>query len=60
VQPQLSETHDVIAPDLLGHGESAKPMGDYSLGAYAGGLRDLRPRSHEDWSLGCARPEEER
>jgi pimeloyl-ACP methyl ester carboxylesterase len=31
----------VIAPDLLGHGESAKPMGDYSLGAHASGLRDL-------------------
>ena len=31
----------VIAPDLLGHGESAKPRGDYSLGAYASGLRDL-------------------
>jgi pimeloyl-ACP methyl ester carboxylesterase len=41
VQPQLCETHDVIAPDLLGHGESAKPMGDYSLGAYASGLRDF-------------------
>ena len=31
----------MIAPDLLGHGESAKPLGDYSLGAYASGLRDL-------------------
>jgi pimeloyl-ACP methyl ester carboxylesterase len=31
----------VIAPDLLGHGRSAKPRGDYSLGAYATGLRDL-------------------
>jgi pimeloyl-ACP methyl ester carboxylesterase len=32
----------VIAPDLLGHGQSAKPRdGDYSLGAYASGLRDL-------------------
>ena len=31
----------MIAPDLLGHGESAKPMGDYSLGAHASGLRDL-------------------
>lgn len=30
-----------IAPDLLGHGESAKPRGDYSLGAYASGVRDL-------------------
>jgi pimeloyl-ACP methyl ester carboxylesterase len=41
VQPTLARTHDVIAPDLLGHGESAKPMGDYSLGAFASGLRDL-------------------
>ncbi len=30
-----------MAPDLLGHGESAKPRGDYSLGAYASGIRDL-------------------
>jgi pimeloyl-ACP methyl ester carboxylesterase len=41
VMPHLARTHDVIAPDLLGHGESAKPMGDYSLGAHASGLRDL-------------------
>jgi pimeloyl-ACP methyl ester carboxylesterase len=31
----------VVAPDLLGHGESAKPRGDYSLGAHANGIRDL-------------------
>jgi pimeloyl-ACP methyl ester carboxylesterase len=31
----------VIAPDLLGHGRSAKPRGDYSLGGYANGIRDL-------------------
>lgn len=37
----LVERYTVLAPDLLGHGESAKPMGDYSLGAFASGLRDL-------------------
>ncbi len=37
----LAERYTVVAPDLLGHGESAKPRGDYSLGAYASGLRDL-------------------
>jgi pimeloyl-ACP methyl ester carboxylesterase len=38
---QLAERYTVVAPDLLGHGESAKPRGDYSLGAYASGVRDL-------------------
>src|ERR687885_2754163 len=37
----LAERYTVVAPDLLGHGESAKPRGDYSLGAYASGIRDL-------------------
>ena len=37
----LAERYTVVAPDLLGHGLSAKPRGDYSLGAYASGLRDL-------------------
>src|ERR671918_1840087 len=41
VMPALSKRFTVIAPDLLGHGESAKPRGDYSLGAYASGIRDL-------------------
>jgi len=41
VMGALAEHYDMIAPDLLGHGESAKPMGDYSLGAMASGLRDL-------------------
>jgi pimeloyl-ACP methyl ester carboxylesterase len=41
VIPLLARDHTVIAPDLLGHGDSAKPPGDYSLGAYASGLRDL-------------------
>jgi pimeloyl-ACP methyl ester carboxylesterase len=35
------DRYTMIAPDLLGHGESAKPRGDYSLGAYASGIRDL-------------------
>jgi pimeloyl-ACP methyl ester carboxylesterase len=39
--PHLAERFTVIAPDLIGHGESAKPRGDYSLGAYASGIRDL-------------------
>jgi pimeloyl-ACP methyl ester carboxylesterase len=41
VIPDLAQDHLVIAPDLLGHGRSAKPRGDYSLGAYASGIRDL-------------------
>jgi len=41
VMPKLAERHLVLAPDLLGHGESAKPRGDYSLGAHASGVRDL-------------------
>ena len=41
VMPTLAERFTVVAPDLLGHGESAKPRGDYSLGAFASGMRDL-------------------
>jgi pimeloyl-ACP methyl ester carboxylesterase len=37
----LARRHTVIAPDLLGHGLSAKPRADYSLGGYANGMRDL-------------------
>jgi pimeloyl-ACP methyl ester carboxylesterase len=39
--PELAKSYTVIAPDLIGHGRSAKPRGDYSLGAYAAGVRDL-------------------
>jgi pimeloyl-ACP methyl ester carboxylesterase len=41
VIPQLSRKYRVVAPDLLGHGKSDKPRGDYSLGAFAVWLRDL-------------------
>jgi pimeloyl-ACP methyl ester carboxylesterase len=37
----LSRRYTVIAPDLLGHGRSAKPRADYSLGGYANAMRDL-------------------
>jgi pimeloyl-ACP methyl ester carboxylesterase len=39
--PALAKHFTVIAPDLLGHGESAKPMTEYSPGAYAAIVRDL-------------------
>ncbi len=41
VIPPLGDHAHVIAPDLLGHGQSDKPPGDYSLGAFATQLRDL-------------------
>jgi len=39
--PLLAKKYRVVAPDLLGHGQSVKPRGDYSLGAFAVSLRDL-------------------
>jgi len=42
VLPALARRFTVIAPDMLGHGESGKPRrGEYSLGAHANMLRDL-------------------
>jgi pimeloyl-ACP methyl ester carboxylesterase len=41
VMPYLTRRFTVIAPDLIGHGQSAKPKGDYSLGAHACSIRDL-------------------
>jgi len=37
----LRQRYTIVAPDLLGHGESSKPRADYSLGGYANMLRDL-------------------
>lgn len=41
ILPALAERFTVVAPDLLGQGDSDKPRGDYSLGAHANMLRDL-------------------
>jgi len=41
VMRELTKDFTVIAPDLLGHGQSAKPRADYSIGGYANGMRDL-------------------
>ncbi len=37
----MDDDHRVLVPDLFGHGESAKPLGDYSLSAHAAAMRDL-------------------
>src|SRR3954454_13273107 len=39
---KLAAQHTVLAPDLLGHGSSDKPRGDYSIAGYANGMRELR------------------
>src|SRR6266576_3347539 len=38
---RLADRYTVIAPDPIGHGDSATPRGDYSLGAHAAVIRDL-------------------
>jgi pimeloyl-ACP methyl ester carboxylesterase len=38
---RLADRYTVIAPDLIGHGDSATPRGDYSLGAHAASIRDV-------------------
>jgi pimeloyl-ACP methyl ester carboxylesterase len=38
---RLADAYTVIAPDLIGHGDSATPRGDYSLGAHAASIRDV-------------------
>ena len=37
----LQRDFTVVAPDFLGHGDSATPLGDYSLGNHAASTRDL-------------------
>src|SRR5580658_673372 len=41
VVESFAANNTVIAPDLLGHGLSDKPRADYSVAAYANGMRDL-------------------
>ncbi|HJQ84446.1 MAG TPA: alpha/beta hydrolase [Candidatus Binatia bacterium] len=41
VATELARRFTVVAPDLLGHGGSAKPRGEYSVAAHANVLRDL-------------------
>ena len=43
---RMDDDQRVVIPDLFGHGASAKPVGDYSLGAHAATLRDLLDRLH--------------
>lgn len=41
VMPVLARDHRVLAPDLLGHGASDRPHGDYTLAGHANRVRDL-------------------
>ena len=52
VLPALAEHFTIVAPDLLGHGQSDKPAGDYSLGSHACLVRDLMlALGHEQGTL---------
>jgi pimeloyl-ACP methyl ester carboxylesterase len=44
----LQDDYTVLAPDFLGHGASAKPLGDYSLGNHASAMRDFLHLLHID------------
>jgi pimeloyl-ACP methyl ester carboxylesterase len=41
VIPALAQRFTLVVPDLLGHGESARPRGEYSVSGHANVLRDL-------------------
>lgn len=41
VMAALTDRYTVIAPDMLGHGLSDRPRADYSVSAFANGVRDL-------------------
>jgi pimeloyl-ACP methyl ester carboxylesterase len=41
VAMSLAREQTVLVPDLIGHGDSAAPRGDYSLGAHAASIRDV-------------------
>ncbi len=41
VMELLQSEFTLLAPDFLGHGKSAKPLGDYSLGNHASSMRDF-------------------
>jgi len=41
VMPALARRFTVVAPDLLGHGASAKSAGEYSISGHANVVRDL-------------------
>jgi pimeloyl-ACP methyl ester carboxylesterase len=41
VMPALARRYTVVAPDLLGHGASAKPRAEYSVSGHANVVRDL-------------------
>src|SRR6266513_4731071 len=38
---RLADRYTVVAPDLIGHGDSAAVRGDYSIGAHAASIRDM-------------------
>jgi len=52
VIPVLAQHAHVIAPDLLGHGDSDKPRADYSLSAFASDSGIVEGHPHHRGILG--------